>query len=59
MDCFRAEVDVALGIQVAVEGSARDSSIEELDAADLDDTVSERGLETGGLGVENDLSHGR
>src|SRR5207248_2482083 len=55
----RAVVDVALGIQVAVEGAPRGPPVQKLHAADLDDTVIEFGLESGGLGVQDDLSHGR
>jgi hypothetical protein len=54
----RALVDVALGIEIAVEGPARRPPVHELDAADFDDAVSLFGLEAGGFGVEDDLAHG-
>ena len=54
----RAVVDVALGIQVAMKGAPARAAVDELDAADLDDTMIELGLEAGGLGVKDDLSHG-
>ena len=53
----RAVLDLALGIQVAVEGAPRGPPVQQLHAADLDDTVIELGLEACGLGVQNDLSH--
>ena len=55
----RALVDLALGVQVAVEMTAARAAIEQLDAADLDDAVAARGLEAGGFGIQYDLTHGR
>ena len=37
--------------------SARDA-VEELDAADLDQTMTLIGVEAGGFGIEHDLAHG-
>src|SRR5207247_630653 len=51
-------LDLALGIQVTVEGTPCGPPVQQLHAADLDDTVIELGLETCGLGVQDDLSHG-
>jgi hypothetical protein len=41
-----------------MEGAAGGPAVHELDAADLDDAVTELGFKTGRLGVEDDLSHG-
>ena len=54
----RALVDLALGIEVAVESAPGRTAIHELDAADLDDAVAQLGFEARGFGVEDDLSHG-
>src|SRR5207248_644474 len=54
----RAVVDLALGIQVPVKGAPRGTAVHELDAPDLDDAVIELGLESGRLGVQDDLPHG-
>ena len=54
----RALVDVALGIQIAMEGAPARAAVDELDAADLDDAMIELGLEAGGFRVEDDLAHG-
>ena len=54
-----ALVDGPLGIQVAVKRAARHTSVDELDAADLNDSVTELGFEAGGFGIEDDLAHGR
>src|SRR5581483_6799064 len=54
----RALVDVALGIQIAMKAPAGRAPIDELDAADLDDPMSEAGLETRRFRIEDDLPHG-
>src|SRR6516225_7046326 len=54
----RPVVDLAFGVQVAMEGATARPAVDELDAADLDDAVIELGLESRGLGVEYDLAHG-
>ena len=48
---------VALGIDVGVEGAPRRHVVDELDRADLDDPVAGVRIETGGFGVEDDLTH--
>ena len=53
-----AIVDIAFGVQVAMEGATARPAVDELEAADLDDAVIELGLEPRGLGVEYDLAHG-
>src|SRR5262249_60069928 len=53
----RTVVDLALGIEIAVEGATRGAPVQELDAADLDDAVVEFGFQAGGFGVEDDLAH--
>src|SRR6266576_852041 len=52
-------VDGTFRIEVLVERASRWASIEELDAADFNDPVTQFGLEARGLRIENDLSHGR
>ena len=47
---------LALGVEVAVPHPARRDAVEELDAADLDDSVAVERVEPGGLGVEHDLA---
>ncbi len=54
----RALLDVALGIEVAMKGAPARAAVDELDAADLDDTMIELGLQARGLGVKHHLSHG-
>src|SRR5262249_35797165 len=49
--------NVALGIDIAVEGRAGRNAIEQLDAADLDQPMALVGVEPGGLGIEHDLAH--
>ncbi len=58
MDFLRALVDVAVGIEIVVERAARMTTVHQLHAADLDDSVTQVWLEAGGFGVENDLAHG-
>ena len=54
----RAVIDLALGIEVAVEGTPGAAPVHQLHAADLDDAMIEFGLQSRGLGVQHDLSHG-
>src|SRR6185437_60833 len=49
--------DIALRIDVAMEGATGRQVIEQLDAGDLDDTMSLGRLQPGGFGVEDDLAH--
>ncbi len=53
----RAAVDLALGVDVAVEAIQSRPAIHELHAADLDDPVACARLEARGFRVENDLAH--
>ena len=53
-----AFVDLAFGVEVAVEGAPALAPVDELDAADFDDAVIQLGLESGGLGIQHDLAHG-
>src|SRR6185503_4895621 len=55
----RAAVDLALGVDVAMEAVLRWSAVDELHAPDLDDSVAGTRLETRGFGVEDDLTHQR
>ena len=50
-------LDIPIGLQVVVKAVVGQTSIHQLDATDLDDSVAQRGVETGRLGVEHHLSH--
>ena len=52
--CF----DLTLGVQILMKGAVGHPAIHDLHAPHLDDPVALCGVETGGLGVEDDLSHG-
>jgi hypothetical protein len=47
-----------LGVDVLMEGAAGRAIVDQLDAADLDDAVAAIGFDAGGLGIEDDLTHG-
>ena len=49
-------MDVALGIEVAVELAAGGNAVDDLDAAEFDQAVAAGGVEAGGFGVEHDLA---
>src|SRR3546814_2205548 len=51
----RAGVDLALGIDVAMEVVLRRPAIAQLDAADPDDAMAEIDFKSGRFGIENDL----
>ena len=53
-----AGVDVAFGIEIAVENPAGQAPIEQLDATDLDDAVLLLDFEARGFRIEDDLAHG-
>jgi hypothetical protein len=57
MHLLRALIDVSLGIEVLVIGSAGESSIEELHAAYLDDSVLLFDFEPRGFRIQHDLAH--
>src|ERR1700742_5214124 len=57
MDLNRTFVDVPLGIQVLVKSSSGQAAIEQFHAANLNDAVLLLNLQSGGLGIENDLAH--
>ena len=48
---------VAFGVDMAVEGLARRHAIENLDAADLNQSIPAQRVEAGGFGVENYFAH--
>lgn len=48
---------VAFGIEIGVIGAARGHPVDHLDATDLNQPVSALRIETGGFGIEDDLSH--
>ena len=54
----RARVDLALGIEEAVEFLAGRPAIEDLHASDFDDAMAGARFEAGGFHVEDDLPHG-
>ena len=56
MHARRAEVDVALRIQIAVELALAQAPREDLDTADFDDAIAELGVESRGFGVKDDLA---
>src|SRR5690606_11206588 len=56
-DFLRARLEVALGIQVALEGAAGGPALDHFHAADLDHAVALLPGKTGGFGVEDDLAH--
>ena len=53
----RVRVAGALWVQVVVAVVAGQAPADHLDAADLDDAVAAFGIQPGGLGVQEDLSH--
>jgi hypothetical protein len=53
----RAFINVALGVQILVEGAARQAPVKELHAANFDDAVRLLNFEPGGFRIENDLTH--
>jgi hypothetical protein len=57
MHLLRALVDVSLGIEVSVIGSAGKAPIEEFHAADLNDSVLLFDFQPGGFRIEHDLAH--
>src|SRR5690606_35221460 len=57
-DFLRAGLELALGIDVTVEGAPRRAALDELDATDLDDAVVLAPFQAGGFGVEDDVAHG-
>ena len=52
----RAQVDVALGIEISVELPLADVAREDLYTADLDDAVAELGVQARGLGIKDYLA---
>ena len=54
----RRRVNVTLGVEVTMKSPARRPAVEQFNAADFDDAVTELGFEARRLGVEEDLSHG-
>ncbi len=57
MNGFGAFVDVAFGIQEALELAPRETAVHHLDASNFDDAVALRTRESGGFGVQNYLTH--
>ena len=50
--------NVALGVEIAVEGLSGRDAVEKLDAADLDQPVAPQRVEARRFGIEHDLAHG-
>src|SRR5215831_14841291 len=48
---------VALGIDVAMKGLSARNAIDELDAADLHQSMSLEGIKPGRFGIEHDFAH--
>jgi hypothetical protein len=53
MHLERRSLAVALCVEIAVEIVARQAAVDELHPGDLDDPVTQLGLEAGGLGVDD------
>ena len=53
----RAGVDLALGVEAKMDRPPGRAAIGDLERGDLDDPVPELGVEPGGLGVDDDLTH--
>jgi hypothetical protein len=47
---------VALGVEMAMPHFSGWNTVDQLDAADLDDAMAQRGIESGGFGIEHDLA---
>ena len=58
VDLDRARVDIALGVEVLVIVTARQSPVDQLDATDFNNTVSLADFQAGGFCIEHYLSHG-
>ena len=54
---FGALRHVPLGVEITLEAAAGGDVIDQLHRADLDDPVTRRGFQAGGLGIEHDLTH--
>ena len=48
---------VAFRIEIAMERLAGGETVDELDAADLDQPIALKGIKAGGFGIENDFAH--
>src|SRR6185437_1232021 len=57
VDLGRAGVDVSLGVDPDVQIAPGDAPIDNLDCGELDDPMVLAPIESGGLGVEDDLAH--
>ena len=55
MHLNRAFIDLALRVQILMEGPARQAAVEQLHATDFDDAVLLLNLEPRGFRIENDL----
>ena len=51
-------LDVPLGIDVLVVGVAGESAVDHLHRPDLDQAMAVTGVDAGGLGIQDDLTHG-
>jgi hypothetical protein len=51
MNFFRAVVDISVGINVLVKGSASEPTIDHLNRANLDNAMPAHNLEPGGLRI--------
>ena len=59
MHLNRAFIDLALRVQVLMEGPARQAAVEQLHATDFDDAVLLLNFEPRGFCIENDLPHSK
>src|SRR5690606_2434166 len=56
--CLRADLELAVRVEVFVESAPGGPALDQLDAADLDHAVALLPGKAGGFGVEHDLAHG-
>src|SRR5690606_5171892 len=57
-DLLRPGLELAVGIEVAVEGASGGPALDQLDAADLHHAVALAPFQACGFGVEDDVAHG-
>jgi hypothetical protein len=55
---LRADLELAVRVEVFVEGAPGGPALDQLDAADLDHAVALLPFKAGGFGVEDDVAHG-
>jgi hypothetical protein len=56
--CHGLGIDLALRVDVPMEGLPGRHAIENLDTADLDQSIAPHGIEASGFSIKNDFAHG-